>query len=87
MSLLKFLVNLLILNLGHPHEEVTVHPLGGANMSRDGTGCEGVTNHIGQVFTGSGSEVYEGLLCCDGSIVPTALGESAHASCTEKKIH
>jgi hypothetical protein len=51
-------------------------------MSRDGTGCEGVTNHIGQVFTGLGSEVYEGLLCCDGSIVPTALGELAHASCT-----
>ncbi|GIK07468.1 hypothetical protein Aspvir_003134 [Aspergillus viridinutans] len=59
---------------GRHQEEITVHLLGGANMSRDGTGREGVTNHLGQVFTGHGSEVHEGLLCCDASIIPTALG-------------
>ncbi|KAE8422651.1 FAD/NAD(P)-binding domain-containing protein [Aspergillus pseudocaelatus] len=55
-------------------DEVTVHPLGGANMSRDGTGREGVTNHIGQVFTGHGSAVHDGLVCCDASVIPTSLG-------------
>lgn len=85
MTRLNFLTfSLLIFDLGHPQVEVTVHPLGGANMSRDGTGCEGVTNHIGQVFTGPGSEVYEGLLCCDGSMVPTALGQLDRSSCTWK---
>lgn len=54
-------------------DEVTVHPLGGANMSRDGTGREGVTNHLGQVFTGHGSEVHDGLVCCDASVIPTSL--------------
>ncbi|PWY87442.1 FAD/NAD(P)-binding domain-containing protein [Aspergillus heteromorphus CBS 117.55] len=59
---------------GRDQEEITVHPLGGANMSRDGTGREGVTNHLGQIYTGHGSEIYDGLVCCDASIVPTALG-------------
>ncbi|KAF7595944.1 hypothetical protein BBP40_004090 [Aspergillus hancockii] len=54
-------------------EEVTVHPLGGASMSRDGTGRKGVTNHLGQVFTGHGNEAHQGLVCCDASIVPAAL--------------
>lgn len=44
-------------------------------MSRDGTGREGVTNHLGQVFTGHENEVYEDLVCCDASVIPTALGE------------
>jgi hypothetical protein len=43
-------------------------------MSSDGTGQGGVTNHVGEVFTGSGDEVHEGLVCCDASIIPTALG-------------
>lgn len=55
-------------------EEITVHPLGGAIMSSDGTGVSGGTNHLGQVFTGQGSDVYEGLVCVDGSVIPTALG-------------
>lgn len=46
-------------------------------MSRDGTGREGVTNHRGQVYTGHGSEVYPGLVCCDASVIPTSLGKSA----------
>jgi len=58
-----------------PHRaEVTVHPLGGANMSTNGTGLGGVVNHIGQVFTGNSSGVYDGLVCCDASIIPSALG-------------
>ncbi|CAI7661418.1 unnamed protein product [Penicillium discolor] len=59
---------------GRHQEEVTVHLLGGANMSNDGTGYGGVTNHLGEVFSGSNSEVYNGLVCCDASIIPTALG-------------
>lgn len=43
-------------------------------MSNDGTGHGGVTNHLGEVFSGSNSEVYKGLVCCDASIIPTALG-------------
>ncbi|PWY86597.1 FAD/NAD(P)-binding domain-containing protein [Aspergillus sclerotioniger CBS 115572] len=67
---------------GSQKEEVTVHPLGGANMSRDGTGREGVTNHMGQVYTGHGSEKHEGLVCCDGSVVPAALGVNPLATIT-----
>lgn len=55
-------------------ELVTVHPLGGSSMSRDGTGIGGVTNHIGQVFAGDGTKVHDGLICSDGSVVPTSLG-------------
>lgn len=54
--------------------EITVHLLGGAIMSSDGTGIGGGTNHLGQVFTGKGTDVYEGLVCVDGSVIPTALG-------------
>src|SRR5271170_5173306 len=54
--------------------EITVHPIGGANMSSDGTGLNGVTNHFGQVFKGTGSDVYDGLVVVDGAVVPAALG-------------
>ena len=62
------------MSLGRDQEEATVHLLGGANMSRNGTGREGVTNHLGEVYRGHGSGVYQGLVCCDASIIPTALG-------------
>ena len=55
---------------------MTVHPLGGACMSNDGTGSGGVINHMGQVYCGTGQEVHEGLLCMDASIIPTSLGKS-----------
>lgn len=55
-------------------EEVTVHPIGGANMSSDGTGRAGATNQLGELFQGDDSDVHEGLLCVDGAVVPTALG-------------
>ncbi|KAL3254715.1 hypothetical protein ABHI18_008743 [Aspergillus niger] len=67
---------------GREQEEVTVHPLGGANMSSDGTGRGGVTDHLGQVYIGHGSAKHEGLVCCDASIVPTALGVNPMATIT-----
>jgi len=63
-------------------EEITVHPIGGANMSFSGTGEDGVTNHIGEVFTGSGTEVHDGLFCVDGSVIPCALGVNPFATIT-----
>ena len=51
-------------------------------MSQDGTGAGGVTNHIGQVFTGNGSDIHEGLVCLDGSIVSSSLGVNPFATIT-----
>jgi hypothetical protein len=53
---------------------VTVHPLGGAVMSNDGTGLGGVVNHRGQLFAGGGDKLYKGIFCLDGSVIPTSLG-------------
>jgi choline dehydrogenase-like flavoprotein len=62
--------------------EISVHPLGGANMSPDGTGMMGATNHLGQVFKGSGKEVYEGLVVVDAACIPAALGVNPFATIT-----
>lgn len=51
---------------------VTVHPIGGCSMGR--TGAQGAINHKGQVFTGQGEEVYEGLYVMDGAVMPMSLG-------------
>ena len=61
---------------------VTVHPLGGCNMSD--TPDNGPVNHLGQVydFKGGGYQdsqtglpaVHQGLYVADGSVIPTALG-------------
>jgi len=63
-------------------EQITVHPIGGANMSFSGTGEDGVTSHIGEVFAGDGAEVHDGLFCVDGSVVPCALGVNPFATIT-----
>lgn len=64
------------------HGEITVHPIGGANMSSDGTGGAGVTDHFGRVFKGNTAEIYDGLVVVDGSVVPTALGVNPFATIT-----
>ncbi|KAF9273719.1 hypothetical protein BGZ68_001272, partial [Mortierella alpina] len=51
---------------------VTVHPIGGCSIGRNG--ASGVINHKGQVFTGQGDEVYEGLYVMDGAVMPMSLG-------------
>ncbi|KAK4121687.1 FAD/NAD(P)-binding domain-containing protein [Parathielavia appendiculata] len=62
--------------------EITVHPMGGARISPGGTGKDGVTNHKGQVFKGDGAEVHEGLVVCDASNLPAALGVNPFATIT-----
>ncbi|KAF9434808.1 hypothetical protein BGZ76_007377 [Entomortierella beljakovae] len=51
---------------------VTVHPIGGCSIGR--TGAEGAINHKGQVFTGQGTEVHEGIYVMDGAVMPISLG-------------
>jgi hypothetical protein len=76
----RFVINPLSSIFGS--KQFTVHPLGGANMSSDGTGRNGVTNHLGQVFTGQDNSVYEGLVVVDGSVIPTSLGVNPFATIT-----
>jgi len=63
-------------------QQVTVHPIGGACMARDGTGSTGVTNHCGELFTGYGSETHRGLIVTDAAVIPTALGANPFATIT-----
>ncbi|KAL6876266.1 hypothetical protein HDV57DRAFT_522849 [Trichoderma longibrachiatum] len=63
-------------------QEITVHPIGGARMSADGTGKAGVTNSNGEIFNGHGDRVYPGLVVCDGAIVPAAVGVNPFATIT-----
>lgn len=52
---------------------VSVHPLGGCPMAD--SPAEGVCDAEGRVYTGEASKaVHDGLLICDGSIIPTSLG-------------
>lgn len=54
---------------------INVHPLGGACMSYDNSGSGGVVNHMGQLFSGSSTEIHSGILCVDASIIPTSVGK------------
>lgn len=62
--------------------EITVHPIGGMNMSSDGTASRGATTHLGEVLTGDGSSYYDGLIVVDGAAVPTSLGINPLATIT-----
>lgn len=63
-------------------QEITVHPIGGISMSRDGTGANGATNHRGELFTGEDEDTYEGLAIVDASVIPTPLGANPFATIT-----
>ena len=51
-------------------------------MSPNGTGSKGVTSHMGEIFKGNGAEVHRGLIVCDGSVVPAAVGVNPFATIT-----
>ncbi|KAI1853691.1 hypothetical protein JX266_001675 [Neoarthrinium moseri] len=62
--------------------QVTVHPIGGACLSSDGTGASGATNHFGELFQGDGDKTHRGLIVTDAALVPTALGANPLATIT-----
>lgn len=67
-------------------QEVTVHPIGGACMARDGTAYTGVVNHVGEVFQNNreceNSAVHKGLIVMDAAVIPAALGANPFATIT-----
>lgn len=55
------------------HPLITVHPLGGCPMADRAE--SGAVDDIGQVYAGpTGRAVHDGLLVCDGSVIPRSLG-------------
>lgn len=42
----------------------------------------GVTNSMGEIFDGNGDQVHRGLVVCDGSAVPAAMGVNPFATIT-----
>ncbi|KAK1590288.1 glucose-methanol-choline oxidoreductase [Colletotrichum navitas] len=63
-------------------KEITVHAIGGARISADGTGASGGVNDKGQLFVDNTDKVHKGLVVCDGTIVPAALGVNPFATIT-----
>ncbi|KAM0556073.1 hypothetical protein ACHAPJ_006061 [Fusarium lateritium] len=64
-------------------QEVTVHPIGGARVSSDGTHYQGAVNHECELFTGEENNgTHKGLVVCDGAAVPAAVGVNPFATIT-----
>jgi choline dehydrogenase-like flavoprotein len=63
-------------------QEITVHPVGGACISYNGTPEGGVVNSYGEVFTGEDENTYPGLVVTDGAAIPAALGVNPFATIT-----
>ncbi|PYH96670.1 FAD/NAD(P)-binding domain-containing protein [Aspergillus ellipticus CBS 707.79] len=76
----NFIANPVWSTLGR--QEITVHPIGGARISKDNTGNNGVVNHMGEILKGNGSDTHEGLVVCDGSVLPAAVGVNPFATIT-----
>jgi choline dehydrogenase-like flavoprotein/pimeloyl-ACP methyl ester carboxylesterase len=51
---------------------ITTHPIGGCRMADDP--AFGVVNSDCQVYTGAGTAVHDGLMVCDGAVIPGSLG-------------
>ncbi|OLN81041.1 Cholesterol oxidase 1 [Colletotrichum chlorophyti] len=63
-------------------KEITVHAIGGARISNDDTGASGGVNDKGQLFIREDNMVHKGLVVCDGTIIPAALGVNPFATIT-----
>lgn len=48
--------------------QITVHPIGGACISSDGSGRMGATTHLGEVLAGEGEQFHDGLIVVDGAV-------------------
>lgn len=55
---------------------------GGARISKDNTGNNGVVDHMGEVFQGNTAMKHRGLVVCDGSVIPAAVGVNPFATIT-----
>ncbi|KAK2794237.1 hypothetical protein FQN50_009931 [Emmonsiellopsis sp. PD_5] len=63
-------------------QQVSVHPMGGANMSGDGSGEQGVTSEFGELLSGNGRDIHNGIVVVDGALVPGSLGVNPLATIT-----
>lgn len=55
---------------------------GGARISKDNTGNNGVVDHVGELFRGNTAVKHRGLVVCDGSVIPAAVGVNPFATIT-----
>jgi choline dehydrogenase-like flavoprotein len=58
------------------------HFSGGARISKDNSGNNGVVDHMGEIFQGNTENKHRGLIVCDGSAIPAAVGVNPFATIT-----